>query len=79
MGSVASVLSAAPQSATAVNNLTVDVGFSTTVSGKTYVAGVMYSAGEYIASDSNVDGAVATGDSLAAAEDNLATRIDVLV
>jgi hypothetical protein len=79
MGSVASVLSAAPQTAAAVNELMVDVGFSTTIGGKTYVADVTYSGGEYIASDSNVTGAMATGSSLATAEDNLTTRIDVLV
>ena len=79
MGSVASVLSAATLTAAAVNELVVDVGFSTTIAGKTYAADVTYSNGEYIAEDANLSGAVATGNSVVAAENNLATRIDVLV
>ena len=79
MGSIASILSAPPVTAQAVNELTVDVGFSTTVGGKTYAGDVTYSGGEYIASDPNLSGAVATGASLLAAENNLETRIDALV
>jgi hypothetical protein len=85
MGSIASVLSAAAVTSAAVNQaaavaeLVVDVGFSTTVAGKTYVADVTYSGGEYIAEDANLSGAVATGSSVTAAENNLAARIDVLV
>jgi hypothetical protein len=79
MGSVASVLSAATLTATAVNELVVDVGFSTTVAGKTYVADVTYSNGEYVAEDANLSGAVATGNSVTAAENNLAARIDIMV
>jgi hypothetical protein len=79
MGSVASVLTAATLTAAQVNELVVDVGFSTTVAGKTYVADVTYSNGEYIAEDTNVSGAVATGTSVVTAENNLANRIDVLV
>jgi hypothetical protein len=79
MGSIASVLSAARLTAQAVNELVVDVGFSTTVAGKTYVADVTYSSGEYIAEDANLSGAVATGNSVASAENNLTARIDVLV
>jgi hypothetical protein len=79
MGSIASVLSTAALTAAAVNELVVDVGFSTTVGGKTYVADVTYSGGEYIAEDGNLSGAVATGNSVVAAENNLSARIDILV
>jgi hypothetical protein len=79
MGSIASVLSTATLTAAAVNELVVDVGFSTTVGGKTYVADVTYSGGEYIAEDGNLSGAVATGNSVVAAENNLSARIDILV
>ena len=79
MGSVASVLSAATLTAAAVNQLVVDVGYSTTIGGKTYVADVTYTNGEYVADDANLTGAVATGNSVVAAENNLSARIDVLV
>lgn len=79
MGSIASALSAATLTAAEVNELVVDVGFTTTVAGKTYVADVSYSNGEYVAEDANLSGAVATGNSVTAAENNLAARIDVLV
>jgi hypothetical protein len=79
MGSIASVLSTATLTAAAVNELVVDVGFTTTVAGKTYAADVTYSGGEYIAEDGNLSGAVATGTSVVAAENNLTARIDVLV
>ena len=79
MGSIASVLSAATLTAQEVNELTVDVGFSTTVAGKTYVADVTYSNGEYVAEDANLSGAVATGNSITSAENNLTARIDILV
>jgi len=70
-----SALTAAQQIAA----LTVDLGFSTTVAGKTYNAGVTYSAGEYVADDPTLSGASATGTSVQAAEDNLISRIDELV
>ncbi len=82
MGSISSILSAASvaaSTATAVTDLAVDVGFTTTVAGKTYDAGVTYSGSEYIATDPNLNGAVATGESVTAAESNLATRLDELV
>jgi hypothetical protein len=79
MGSIASVLSAAALTAAEVNELVVDVGFSTTIAGKTYAADVTYSNGEYIAEDGNLAGAVATGNSVTTAENNLISRIDVLV
>jgi hypothetical protein len=79
MGSVASVLSAATLTAAAVNELVVDVGFSTTIAGKTYQADVTYTNGEYLAEDASLPGAVATGGSVITAENNLAARIDVLV
>ena len=79
MGSVASVLSAAKLTVAAVNELVVDVGYSTTVAGKTYVADVTYTNGEYVAEDANLAGAVATGNSVVSAENNLTARIDVLV
>lgn len=79
MGSIASAVTAAALTAAEVNELVVDVGFTTTVAGKTYVADVTYSNGEYVAEDANLSGAVATGNSVTAAENNLASRIDVLV
>jgi hypothetical protein len=79
MGSIASALSAASPTASAVNELVVNVGFSTTIAGKTYAADVTYSGGEYLADDPTLSGAVATGTSMVAAENNLATRIDAIV
>lgn len=79
MGSIGSALSAASLSVSQVNQLMVDVGFSTTISGKTYNADVSYSNSEYLASDANVVGAEATGNNLNTAENNLITRIDELV
>jgi|HubBroStandDraft_1064217.scaffolds.fasta_scaffold478574_1 hypothetical protein len=79
MGSIASVPSTATLTAAAVNELVVDVGFSTTVAGKSYAADVTYTGGEYVAEDANLNGAVATGTSVVAAENNLSTRIDVIV
>jgi hypothetical protein len=79
MGSIASVLSAAPLTAQAVNELTVDVGFSTRIAGKSYIGDVTYSGGEYMAHDPSLSGAVATGTSLVSAENNLSARIDALV
>ncbi|HEY1766525.1 MAG TPA: hypothetical protein VGG26_02665 [Terracidiphilus sp.] len=83
MGSIASAVSAASLTASltaaAVNELAVNVGFSTTIAGKTYAADVTYSGGQYVAADPTLSGAVATGASLLAAEDNLATRIDAIV
>jgi len=78
MGSI-SAIAAASSSAAAVSQLMTDVSFSTTVGGKTYSADVTYSNGEYVADDSNLSGAEATGSSLQAAENNLTARIDVLV
>ena len=79
MGSISSIASAAANIAERVTALTVDVGFSTTVAGKTYDAGVKYSDGQFVAQDADIDGAKATGNSLQAAESNLISRIDVLV
>jgi hypothetical protein len=79
MGSISSILSAASAAASAVTDLAVDIGFTTTVAGKTYDAGVTYSGSEYIATDPTLNGAMSTGESVTAAESNLATRIDELV
>jgi hypothetical protein len=79
MGSIGSALSAASLSVSQVNQLMVDVGFSATISGKTYNANVSYSNSEYLASDTNVMGAEATGNNLTTAENNLITRIDEIV
>lgn len=79
MGSVASVLSSQASAAAAIYPLAVDVGFTTSVGGKTYEAGVTYSGGQYVAEDGNVNGAYATGSTMQDAEDNLISRIDVLV
>jgi hypothetical protein len=79
MGSIASIAATAALTAAQVQALTVDVGFSTTVGGKTYNADVTYSNGEYLAEDGALAGAVATGGSLIDAENNLITRIDELV
>jgi hypothetical protein len=79
MGSIASVLSSQASAAAAINASTVDVGFTTNVAGKTYEAGVTYSGGQYVAEDGNITGAYATGTSVQTAENNLVSRIDVLV
>ncbi len=79
MGGIASVLSAAQLTASQVDELVVNVGFSTTIAGKTYTADVTYSGGEYVADDPNLSGAVASGGSIVAAENNLTTRIDAIV
>lgn len=79
MGSISSIASSAALAAAQVNALTVDVGFSTTVAGKTYNADVSYSGGQYVADDSRITGAVATGSDLQTAENNLISRIDAIV
>ena len=79
MGSIASVLSTAALTAQTVNALTVDVGYSTRIAGKTYAGDITYSNGEYVADDLNLPGAVATGNSVISAENNLTARIDELV
>ncbi|HTW79940.1 MAG TPA: hypothetical protein VME23_10395 [Terracidiphilus sp.] len=79
MGSVSSIASAASLSASAVSQLMSDVSFSTTVNGKTYNADVTSSNGEYVADDPDLSGAEATGSSVEAAENNLSTRIEVIV
>jgi hypothetical protein len=50
----------------------------TTVNGKTYIANVNYAAGEYVAEDMTVFGAVGTGASPQAAEEAFSDRIDFL-
>lgn len=51
---------------------------SATVAGKTYVANVNYSAGEYVAQDPAVFGAEGTGPDPQAAEQAFTDRIDFL-
>ena len=75
MASISSVTSVA----SAASQLMTDTAFSTTVNGKSYSGDVTYSNGEYVASDSNLAGASATGSSVEAAENNLTSRIDELV
>jgi len=76
MGAISSI---AALSAAQVNALTVDVGFTTTVAGKTYDADVTYSGGQYVAHDATLTGAEATGSTVHSAENRLITRIDVIV
>jgi hypothetical protein len=78
MGAISTV-GAAGLTAAQVSELTTNIGFSAVVNGKTYAADVTYSNGEYVASDGNMSGAVASGNSLEAAENNLINRIDELV
>lgn len=78
MGTVSAV-GAAALSAAQVTQLLTDVAFSTVINGKTYSADVTYSNGVYVAAAGNVSGAEAIGNSVAAAENNLANRIDELV
>ena len=73
MGSISSITAAA------ASQLMSDVAYSTTVAGKTYSASVTCSDGEYTASASKLAGAVASGSSVQAAENNLTTRISILV
>lgn len=75
MASISSISSVA----SAASQLMTDTAFSTTVNGKNYSGNVTYSNGEYVASDPNLAGAAATGSSVAAAENNLTSRIDELV
>jgi hypothetical protein len=49
------------------------------VGGKTYVADVNYSAGEYVAQDPAIFGAEGSGPSAQAAEEAFFNRIDFLV
>jgi hypothetical protein len=79
MGSISSIASNASLAQAEVNALTVDVGFTATVGGKTYDAAVTYSNDEYVAADANLTGAEATGNDVITAEDNLINRIDALV
>jgi len=79
MASIALIAASAAFSAAQVNALNVDVGFTTTVAGKTYNGDVTYSNGEYVADDANLSGAFATGGSEITAENNLIARIDELV
>jgi hypothetical protein len=53
--------------------------YSTTVGGKQYSGSVEESGSTYTASVSNLAGASATGSSIQSAENNLNTRIDILV
>ena len=78
MGTISAISSSASLSASAASQLMSDVAFSTTINGKTYNADVTYSNGEYMADDSNLSGAEATGASVQAAENNLSTRIQVI-
>lgn len=79
MGSISSISANTAQAAAQARDLTVDVGFTTTLNGKTYDADVTYSDGTYIASDSHILGAEASGSSVPLAENNLIARIDTLV
>jgi hypothetical protein len=72
-------ISAITSAASAASQLMAETSFSTTVNGKSYSGAVSYSNGEYVASDPNLAGAEATGSSVMAAENNLATRIDEIV
>ncbi len=76
MASVALAPSAASLSAAQISQLLTDVTLSTSIGGKTYVADVTSSDGEYVASDPALAGAQATGPSLEAAENNEIARID---
>jgi hypothetical protein len=78
MGAI-SALGGAALAASQVTELITDVGFSTVVHGKTYAADVTYSNGEYVATDGNISGATASGNSVVEAENNLINRIDELV
>jgi hypothetical protein len=76
---MASSISAAALSAAQIGQLMTDTSFSTVIQGKTYSADVTYSGGEYVADDGSLSGAVASGGSVDAAENNLINRIDELV
>jgi hypothetical protein len=55
------------------------VDFSATVGGKNFGADVVYADGQYLASDPNVPGAEAGGQSVNAAEAALTNRLDCLI
>jgi hypothetical protein len=52
--------------------------FIANVGGKTYVANVNYSAGEYTAEDPVIFGAVGDGPTMQAAEEEFANRLNLL-
>ncbi|MGA8302476.1 MAG: hypothetical protein WB873_02095 [Thermoplasmata archaeon] len=79
MGSISSIAASAALAAAEANTLTVDVGFTATIGGKTYDAAVTYTGGQYVANDANIPGAEATGSNMTSAENNLINRIDALV
>ena len=55
------------------------VDFSATVGGKNFGADVVFTDGQYLASDPNVPGAEATGQSVNEAENALTSRLDCLI
>jgi len=79
MGSISPLGASVAQASAEVRALTVDVGFTTRLAGKTYDADVVYTGGQYVAVDSSLSGAEAKGTSVPSAEDNLIARIDALV
>jgi hypothetical protein len=79
MGSISSIAARAALTAAEANALTVDVGFTASVGGKTYQADVTYSGSQYVADDATIPGAEATGSNMVSAENNLINRIDALV
>jgi hypothetical protein len=53
--------------------------FSTSAGGRTYSANVEQTGAEYTVAVTGLTGAVASGSSIAAAEENLDNRIDMLI
>jgi hypothetical protein len=79
MGSISSISANTAQATAQTKEVTVDVGFTTTLKGTTYDADVTFTNGQYIAEDAKILGAEATGTSVPLAENNLIDRIDTLV
>jgi hypothetical protein len=70
---------ASASSAAAAETETLVSGYSTTIAGVQYSGSVEESGGQYTASVPSLSGATATGSSIAAAENNLSSRIDEIV
>jgi len=71
-------LSQVQSAAASAQAATLAASYSTNVNGTNYSGSVEESGGTYTASIPNLPGAIATGSSVQAAENNLNTRIDIL-
>jgi len=73
------VAASTTQAQSAVSLLSQSTLYSASVGGKTYAADISLSSGEYVATVPQIPGVSAKGNTLLAAENNLNTRLSVLV